>query len=102
MISYLNFRNGLKKIVKPAAALLLATSALALSNSTGSLLGPVTTPHHNGPPVVQLPWLPLHLHHHHRPPTAPEANAGLVLIPIVVAVMLLSSRQILRRRSEAK
>jgi len=102
MISYLDFRNGLKRLVKPAAALLLATSALALSNSTGSLLGPVTRPHYSGPPVAELPWLPLHLHHHPRPPTAPEANTGLVLIPIVIALMLLSSRQILRARSGAK
>ena|SRR5580704_16374486 len=102
MNSYLNLRNGLKRMVKPAAALLLATSALALSNSTGGLLGPVTKTNQHGPPVAELPWLPLHLHHHPRPPAAPEANAGLVLIPIVVAVMLLSSGQILRRHSGAK
>jgi hypothetical protein len=102
MKSYLNLRNALKKIVKPAAALLLATSAVALTTSTSGLLGPVTKLHHDGQPVADLPWLPLHLHHHHRPPTAPEANAGLVLIPIVFALMLLSSRQILGRRSGAK
>ena len=79
MISYLNFRDSLKRILKPATALLLVTSVCALSN-----------------PAIASP-----LHHHH-PPNAPEVNPSLVLIPIAFAIMLLSSRQMLHRRSGAK
>ncbi|HEX3446154.1 MAG TPA: hypothetical protein VHS80_15655 [Chthoniobacterales bacterium] len=41
-----------------------------------------------------------HLHHHHHdpPPAVPEVNAGLVLLPIVLAILLFTSRHLLRRR----
>jgi len=34
---------------------------------------------------------------HKHPPTAPEANTGIVLMPFLLAVLLLSSRHSLRR-----
>jgi hypothetical protein len=41
----------------------------------------------------------LHLHHHHHdPPAVPEVNTGLVLLPIVLAVLLFTSQHLLRRR----
>jgi hypothetical protein len=44
--------------------------------------------------------LPL-LHHHHSPPPAvPEVNTGLVLLPIVLAILLFTSRRFLRRGLE--
>jgi uncharacterized membrane protein len=45
--------------------------------------GTVTTGHSNPPPVV------------------PEANAGLVLIPVMVAILVLSSRQFLPAKAGA-
>jgi hypothetical protein len=47
--------------------------------------------------------LPLlhHLHHHHHhdpPPAVPEMNTGLVLLPIVLAILVFTSRHLLRRR----
>lgn len=43
----------------------------------------------------------LHLHHHphhHDPPAVPEVNTGLVLLPIVLAILLFTSQHLLRRR----
>jgi hypothetical protein len=43
----------------------------------------------------------LHWHHHHHhdpPPAVPEVNTGLVLLPIVLAILLFASRHLLRRR----
>lgn len=48
---------------------------------------------------ISVPSLPLH---HNPPPTVPEANAGLVLLPIVFAVLLFASRQLLRKQVSAK
>jgi hypothetical protein len=40
-----------------------------------------------------------HLHrHHHDPPAVPEVNTGLVLLPIVLMILLFTSRRLLRRR----
>jgi hypothetical protein len=40
----------------------------------------------------------LHHHHHHDPPAVPEVNTGLVLLPIVLAILLFTSHHLLRRR----
>jgi nitric oxide reductase large subunit len=40
----------------------------------------------------------LHHHHHHDPPAVPEVNTGLVLLPIVLAILLFTSQHLLRRR----
>ena len=37
-------------------------------------------------------------HHHHNPPAVPEVNTGLVLLPIVLAILLFTSQHLLRRR----
>jgi hypothetical protein len=80
--------NAVKNIFTSAATLGLAattlivnTSALA-QNSAGPRLP-------TGPTVPTLP----------RVPVVPEVNAGLVLIPIAIAILLLASRQLLRRRT---
>jgi hypothetical protein len=40
----------------------------------------------------------LHLRHHHDPPAVPEVNTGLVLFPIVLAILLFTSQHLFRRR----
>ena len=35
---------------------------------------------------------------HHHPPVVPEVNTGLVLLPIALAILLFSSRHLLRRQ----
>jgi hypothetical protein len=101
MISYLTLRNGLKKIAKPTAALLLATGLVVVPKLLLDRADRTSAPGNST--VAEVSWQPLHLHRqHNHPPKAPEANAGLVLIPIVVALMLLSSRQILGRPSGTK
>jgi hypothetical protein len=39
---------------------------------------------------------------HHHPPVVPEVNTGLVLLPIVFAILLFASRQLLRNRVSGK
>ena len=36
--------------------------------------------------------------HHDPPPVVPEVNTGLVLLPIALAILLFSSRLLLRRQ----
>jgi len=43
-------------------------------------------------------WLPPHCPPHHDPPVVPEVNTGLVLLPIVLAIFVFTSRQLWRRR----
>jgi hypothetical protein len=42
-------------------------------------------------------WAPPH--HHPAPPAVPEVNTGLVLLPIVLAIVPFTWRHLLRRRS---
>jgi hypothetical protein len=43
--------------------------------------------------------LNLHRHpHHHDPAPVPEVNTGLVLLPIILAILLFTSQHLLRRR----
>jgi hypothetical protein len=54
-----------------------------------------STPPVGNPPVVVLQTGPVTLPNCGSPlPVVPEANAGLVLIPIVAAMLLLSSRRL--------
>ena len=67
----------------------IITSAVGLVVGVGTLLL-------NKPALADTAEL-LH-HHHHDPPPVPEVNAGLVLLPIVLAILLFTSRHLLRRR----
>ena len=44
-----------------------------------------------------FPGWPQHWSQHHHPPAVPEVSPGLVLIPIVFAILLFASRRLLRR-----
>jgi hypothetical protein len=69
----------------------IITSALGLVVGVGALLL-------NKPALADTAELLHHHHHHHDPPPVPEVNAGLVLLPIVLAILLFTSRHLLRRR----
>ena len=66
----------------------IITSAVGLVVGVGTLLL-------NKPALADTAEL---LHHHHDPPPVPEVNAGLVLLPIVLAILLFTSQHLLRRR----
>jgi hypothetical protein len=68
----------------------IITSAIGLVIGVGALLL-------NKPALADTAehW---HHHHHHDPPAVPEVNTGLVLLPIVLAILLFASRHLLRRR----
>jgi hypothetical protein len=70
-------------LVLGAVALVLNKSALAAADDSA------------------LSWS-RHWHHHHDPPAVPEVNSGLVLLPIVFAVLLFCTRQLLRRQSASR
>jgi hypothetical protein len=86
MLAYLG--KSLTWIITSTVGLAVGVGALVLSKSSGY---PVVT----GP---VLPHLPITLPQH-PPPAVPEVNAGLVLLPIVLAVLLFTSRHWLRRGS---
>jgi hypothetical protein len=76
-------------IITSVLGLTVAVGAYALNkaDSTGHFIGiklPISLP--NFPPQ------------HQTPPAVPEVNTGLVLLPIVLAVLLFTSRQLWRRR----
>jgi|GEM_PF-2894601 hypothetical protein len=72
-------------IITSVLGLTLAVGAFVLNKSGAiGIKWPITLP--NWPPQHQVP------------PAVPEVNTGLVLLPIVVAVLLFTSRQLLRRR----
>jgi hypothetical protein len=43
-----------------------------------------------------------HWTHHHDPPTVPEVNSGLVLLPIMFAVLLFCTRHLWRRGNASR
>ena len=100
----LDFRKGLRRVCTSAAALLLAASTLVFNNSA------MAQSSSNVPGWWPLPpgwwpfppWWPTGPGHDHKPPCVPEFNSGLVLIPVVIAVLLFASRQLLRRRDAQK
>jgi hypothetical protein len=87
-----NLRKALTWILTSSVALVIGTVALVANKSaladTNNSLWP-WHPH----------WPP---HHHPTPPAVPEVNSGLVLLPIVFAVLLFCTRQLLRRRSASR
>lgn len=88
MISYLG--KAVTWILTSAVALIIGTVALVVNKS--ALAGT-----NNGD---FRPWPP-HWPHHDPPPVVPEVNSALVLLPIVFAVLLFCTRQLLRRRGES-
>lgn len=75
-------------IVTSTVGLVFAVSAIVLNRATtaeGSIVD-----------NLKLHWPP---HHHHHPPVVPEVNTGLVLLPIIVGILLIASRQLLRGRA---
>ena len=71
----------------------------ALNYVVGGLLGRIPFVASADPHGEALGWLK-HPEHHHLsdPPVVPEVNAGLVLVPLVFAILLLASRQLLFKR----
>lgn len=86
MSSHINLRNRLRGVFRSAATLLVSCSAFLLAHSAWAK-----------PRWIPPGWLK---HPEHHPlPAVPEVNAGLVLIPTAIVVMLLSSLQLFRGRA---
>jgi hypothetical protein len=76
----------------------IITSALGLAVGVGALvLNHPASAGATGSGNGVLPKLPLPPQHH-SPPAVPEVNTGLVLLPILLAILLFNSRHLLRRR----
>jgi hypothetical protein len=78
MLAYL--RKSVTRIIASAIGLVVGVGALLLDKSA---LADTTAHWH---------------HHHHDPPAVPEVNTGLVLLPIILAILLFTSQHLLRRR----
>jgi hypothetical protein len=88
MISLL--RKSLVWIITSTVGLTVAVTAIVLNKSAAA----------DSATGNSLPgWPPPP---HHTPPSVPEVNTGLVLLPIVFAVLLFASRQLLRKRVSGK
>ena len=72
----------------------------ALNYVIGGLLGSIPFVASAEPRGEALGWLKHPEHHHHLsgPPVVPEVNVGLVLVPLVFAILLLASRQLFFKR----
>ena len=86
MSSHVNLRNRLSSAFRSAAALLLSCGLFLLNHPAWA-----------DPTGIPPGWPK---HHHH--PVVPEVNTGLVLIPIAIVIMLLSSLQLFRARAAQK
>jgi hypothetical protein len=93
MLAYVG--KSLVWIIASVVGLTVGVSAFVLNKSTS----PDTTgaSHWLLPKFPQLPQLP-QLPHHAPPPAVPEVNTGLVLLPIVLAILFFTSRHLLGRR----
>jgi hypothetical protein len=90
MLAYLGKR--LTWIITSAMVLVTGVGAAILSNSAAAS---------GNPGNWLLPDSPFDPSRHHSPPPAvPEVNTGLVLLPIVLAILLFTSRRFLRRGVE--
>ena len=79
----LKLRKALNRVFTFATTLTLALVTFVFNGSAVGLELPAPPPPHN-------------------PPCVPEANTGLVLIPIVIAVMLVASLQLFRKPAVQK
>jgi hypothetical protein len=84
------FRSSVRKALALVAASLIVAGASFINNSAMAQ----TTVTSTSTSVVDAAK--------HRPPRAPEANTGIVLMPFLLAVLLLSSRHLLRRQVAQK
>jgi hypothetical protein len=89
MLSYL--RKSLTWIITSTVALAVGVGTLLLNIPVAAN----TTSTSNWRSSVWPPQWP----HHGPPPPVPEVNTGWVLVPIVFAILLFTSRHLLRRRS---
>jgi hypothetical protein len=90
MIAYLG--KSLIWIITSVVGLTVGVSALVLNKSVSA--GTTGTGNWVLPKLPMLPQLP----HHNAPPAVPEVNTGLVLLPIVLAILFFASRHWLGRR----
>jgi hypothetical protein len=82
----------------------IITSGLALVAGLGAIvINFPTAGGTNSPGIWKWPvpphWPPTWPPPHNPPPAVPEVNTGLVLLPIVLAILLFTWRQLLRRRA---
>jgi hypothetical protein len=89
MLAYL--LKNLSWIITSAVGLVVGISVFLL-NKTALGNTPISGP--------VLPHLPITGPQHGLPPAVPEVNTGLVLLPIVLAILLFTSRRFLRRGLE--
>jgi hypothetical protein len=84
----LNVGKSLTWVITSVVGVVAGIGALVLNNSASAdgVMDSVPLLHH------------LHHHHHDPPPAVPEVNTGLVLLPIVLAILVFTSRYLLRRR----
>jgi hypothetical protein len=88
-----HLRKVVTWIITSVVGLVVAVGAVIYQ--TSSRAG--TAPDGNGPWQRWTSHLP-NLPHHGSPPAVPEVNTGLVLLPILLAILVFSSRHLLRRR----
>ena len=90
MLAYLG--KSLTWVITSAVALVGGLGAAILSNSASAASGTTNW---------KLPHLPPNPPPHYGPPpVVPEVNTGLVLLPIVLAILLFTWRRVLRRGLE--
>jgi hypothetical protein len=88
MVQMLNVGKSLTWIITSVVGVVAGIGALVFNNSASAdgVMDNLPLLHH------------LHHHHHDPPPVVPEVNTGLVLLPIVLAILIFTSRHLLRRR----
>ena len=93
MLAYLG--KNLAWIITSAVGLVVGVGAAVLSKSASAASG---TTNWKLPHLPHLPPNPPP--HFGPPPVVPEVNTGLVLLPIVLAILLFTWRRVLRRGLE--
>jgi hypothetical protein len=84
-------------IITSTIGLTVAVTAIVL-NRSASASGTTGNSWPIWPPIWPPGWPP----QHNPPPAVPEVNTGLVLLPIVFAVLLFASRQLFRKRTSER
>ena len=87
MPTYIDVWRGLKRISASVTGLLIGSGVFLISEpALGQTTSTASTAVHVGPTVPKLP----------------EVNVGLVLIPLLFIVLLVSWRQLFRKREAQK
>ncbi|MBV8214819.1 MAG: hypothetical protein JOZ08_16555 [Verrucomicrobia bacterium] len=97
MLAYLG--KSLTWIITSTLALVAGVGALVLNSPASE--GTTSSGIWKWPPQWPPHWSPQWPHFpppHNPPPAVPEVNAGLVLLPIVLAILVFTSQHLLRRR----